>query len=129
MVAAKNIRVDLGVLQFRLQPVRGDKVVNTPTGILLSGVEHIAPPAVYAGGIRVKVAESIGKSAIQQGGHFASLFIGKTGVFVVGLWILQVDLPVGHIQVATEDHRFVLIQGLQISKKVVLPLHTVVQPG
>ena len=87
-------------------------------------MEHIAPPAVYAGGIRVKVAESIGKSAIQQGGHFASLFIGKTGVFVVGFWILQVDLPV-----AAEDHRFVLIQGLQISKKVVLPLHTVVQPS
>ena len=66
VVAAKNIRVDLGVPQFRLQPVRGDKVVNTPTGVLLSGVEHIAPPAVYAGGIRVKVAESIGESAAQQ---------------------------------------------------------------
>ena len=45
----------------------------------------------------------------------------------VCLGVLDVDLLVSHIQVATEDHRLLRIESLQIAPEVVLPRHTVVE--
>ena len=45
----------------------------------------------------------------------------------VGLGILDVDLLVSHIQVATKDDGFLCIKSLQIAPEVVLPRHTVVE--
>ena len=45
----------------------------------------------------------------------------------VGLGILDIDLLVGYIQVATKDDGFLCIKSLQIGTEVVFPCHTVVE--
>ena len=73
-------------------------------------------------------AEAVGKACVQQFGHFAALLIGKACAHVVGLVVLDVDLPVGHVQIAAQDHRLFRIQRQQVGPEGVLPLHAVVQP-
>jgi hypothetical protein len=41
MVGAQDIRMDLGILETFAQTVRDDEVVDTPAGILLSGLETV----------------------------------------------------------------------------------------
>ena len=47
---------------------------------------------------------------------------------MVGLWIFQINLLVGHIQIAAVDNGLAAVQRDQIVPQVILPLHAVVQP-
>ena len=104
-----------------------DKVINAPARVLLPGVEAVAPPAVLHL-IRVQQAEAVGKACVQQFGHLAALLIGKACTHVVGLVVFDVDLPVGHVQIAAQDHRLLRVQRQQVGPEGILPLHAVVQP-
>ena len=53
VVGAKNIGVDGGIGDPILHPVGDQKVVDAPAGVLLSGLEHIAPPGVAANRIGI----------------------------------------------------------------------------
>ena len=90
-------------------------------------MEAVAPPAVLHL-FRVQYAEAVGKTSVQQLGHFGALLIGKACAHVVGLIVLDIDLAVGNVQVAAKDHRLFGVQRQQICPESVLPLHAVVQP-
>ena len=45
-----------------------------------------------------------------------------------GLSESDIDLFMSHIQVATDNHRFLGIKTLEIMTESILPLHTVLQP-
>ena len=72
-------------------------------------------------------AEGVRKARIQQLGHLAALLIGEARIHAVGLGVLEVDLLMGHVQIAAQQHGLDLIELLQIRPEVVLPLHAVVQ--
>ena len=71
-------------------------------------------------------AEGVHESGREQLRHLAPLLIGETGVAPIGAGVLQVDLLVGHVQIAAEDHRLFPIQLREVGAEVVLPLHAVV---
>ena len=73
-------------------------------------MEAVGPPGIGSLKIGVKIPEGIDKAVVQKLRKFCPLFIGKSGVFAVGLRILQVDLPVRHIQVPAENDRLFLFQ-------------------
>ena len=89
-------------------------------------MEAVAPPAVLHL-VRVQHAEAVGKACVQQFGHFAALLIGKARAHVVGLVVLDIDLLMGNIQVAAQDHRLFCVQCQQVGAEGILPLHAVVQ--
>ena len=62
MVAAGDLRPDVGVFHTGQQTLGHDEVVDTPSGVLLSGVKAVGPPGVDALGIRIKMAERIGEA-------------------------------------------------------------------
>ena len=99
MIGAKDLAVDGGGGDFIRNPVGYDKVVDAPSGVVLPGVEAVAPPTVDTGGIRVEVSEGIRKACIQKLCEAVPLFIGETGVSTIGGGILQIDLLVGNIQI------------------------------
>ena len=76
---------------------------------------------------RIKIAESVDKSIFQYFGKTASLFVRKTGIPTIGLRIFQINLLMCHIQISRIDHRLFLFQFFQISQKIRLPLHPVIQ--
>ena len=45
----------------------------------------------------------------------------------VGLGVLDINLLVGHVQVATQDDGLLLVELLQVLTEVILPRHAVVQ--
>ena len=92
-------------------------------------MEAVAPPGVGTGAVGVQGAERVHKAAGEQLGHLGPLLVGEAGVHPVGLGVLQVDLLMGHVQVAAVDHRLLGVQLRQVGADVVLPLHTVVQTG
>ena len=62
MVGPHYLAVNLRILQILFQGRRGDEIINSPSGILLSGVKAVGPPRVDALGIRIKMAERIGEA-------------------------------------------------------------------
>ena len=90
-------------------------------------METITPPRIdsFLGGM--EMTESICKTSIQQGGHLPALLIGEACIHAIGLGILQVNLLMRHIHIATHDDGLALIQFLKISTEIILPSHTVIQ--
>ena len=114
MVAAEDLAVDGGLFDLGGQAVGDDEVVDAPPHVLLSGVEAVAPPGVGPFQIGIFGAEGVGEACPQQGRHLPPLFIRKAGVAAVGLGVLQVDLPVGNVQIAAKHDGLLLVQRLQM---------------
>ena len=129
MVAALHIHQNLGLFDLWGQPVRYQEIVNAPACVPLSCAEPHAPPAVHAGGIRVQVAEAIGKASGQQLVQLAALLVLKARSTAVGAGVLQVNILMGHVQISAQDHRLFAVQVFQVGAQVVLPLHAVVNAG
>ena len=45
-------------------------------------------------------AEGVDKSIGKEFCHFLAFLVGKSGILAVGLWVLEVDFFVCHVQVA-----------------------------
>ena len=114
------------ISQLLAQTVRDDKVVDAPTGILLTSLEPVRPPRVFHL-LRILVAEGVRKTAGQQVAELFAFLVSEAGIMTVGLRILDVYLLVGHVQIAAEDDGLLLIQAFQVIAKVSLPRHAVVQ--
>ena len=127
MVRSRNFRVDLRICQSVLQALRYHEIVNSPSGIFRPRLESVRPPGIDSGPLRIKIAESVDKSIFQYFGKTASLFVRKTGIPTIGLRIFQINLLMCHIQISRIDHRLFLFQFFQISQKIRLPLHPVIQ--
>ena len=125
MVAARNGGVDKGVGHLRHQTIGDDEIVDAPTSILLTSLETVRPPRVLHA-VGIKGTEGIGETAGQEVGEGLALLVGETGIAAVALGILQVNLLVGHIQVATEDDGLHGIELFQIAAESILPRQTII---
>ena len=108
------------------QPVGDDKVVDAPAHVPGAGRGPVAPPGVGVGPIGIEPAEAVGKASLQKLGELGPLLIGEAGVAHIGLGVFQVDLLVGHVHIAADDHGLLGVQPLQVGAEIVLPLHAVV---
>ena len=127
MVAAVDLGVNPGPGQSLLQSVTHQEIVDAPPGILLTRLEAVAPPGIDIGDIRIEEAPGIGEPRVEQDGHLLAFLIGEACVLAVGFGVFQVDFLVCHVQVATHDDRFLLVQFQQVGTEVVFPRHAVVQ--
>ena len=64
VIGTENFGMDGCLFQLVVEAFRGDEVVNTPSGILLSCFKAVGPPGINALGIRIKVAEGVCESGI-----------------------------------------------------------------
>src|SRR5699024_7740685 len=88
VVAALDLAVDVRPGDLLRQPPGDDEVVDAPPGVVLPGVEAVAPPAVGPGLVRVEVAEGVHEPRLQQLRHLPPLLVGEPGVAPVGPRIL-----------------------------------------
>ena len=124
MVRTEDLGVDLRVHHPLRQSVGEEEVVDAPPGVLLARMESVRPPGV--GHLRgVEAAEGVGEATFEQRRHLFALLVGEARVAAVGLRILDIDLLVGHIEVATDDDGLLAVQPVEIGLKVGLPLHAV----
>src|SRR5690242_947049 len=96
--------VDRLLQRARRDAGRRDLVVDAPADVLLPRLAAVRPPCVLLGALvqppeHVDVAELVEHLA-QPG----ALLRQKAGVLLVGLPVAQVDLPVGDVPVAAQDH-------------------------
>ena len=64
--------------------------------------------------VGVKVAEGVDEACIQKLLQLAALFVSEACIAAVGLRVLQVDLLVRYIEVATDDDGLLRIQPLEV---------------
>ncbi len=84
-------------------------------------------------------AERVGEARIQKLGELPALLVGKARGPAVGTGILQVDLLMGHVEIATHHHglrlaRFAARQDTRLKPLAevaegVVPFHAVVDAG
>ena len=108
------------------QSLRYDEVIDAPSDVLLACLESVRPPRIGRI-VGVKRSERIDKSLRKKPCHLRTLLVRESGVLAIGLRILQVNLLVRHIKVATENDWLAGVKRLDVRKEVVLPCHAVVQ--
>lgn len=128
VIRTQCFRKDICIVYPVLKALRDAEIVDSPAGILFSGLEHVGPPGICVGLVGINGSESIHKTIVKQLGKLLPFLVGKTRICPVCFRILQIDLPVGHIEVPAQDHRLLLLQLLEIRSEIVLPLHSVVKP-
>ena len=126
MVAAHDVGVYFGVLNMLQQTLGGDEVVDAPAGILLAGMEAVAPPGV-GDLVGIERAEGVDESLGEELAEFLALLIGEAGIAAVGLGVLDVNLLMGHVEVAAVDDGLLAVKALQVVAHGVFPCHPVVE--
>ena len=118
--------MDLRIHHALLQAIAHHEIVDAPPCVLLARLETVAPPRIRHL-LRILPSERIRKATGQQVAELLALLVGKAGIHAVALGVLQVDLLVGHVQVATEDHGFLGVEALQVTAEGILPRHAILQ--
>ena len=100
-------------------------------------METVAPPGISAFGCGVQATERVDKARIQKTGELGALFIGKARIAAIGARVLQVDLLMGHVEVATHHHglcisrltigKYALLQAFADGTEPIVPGHAVVK--
>ena len=129
MVAASDVRVDVGVDNILHEAFGDDEVVDAPPDVVGARIAAKAPPCVGIFCVWVQGAEGVGESSVKQGGHLGALFISEARVFSVGFWVFEVDFVMGNIEVAAEDEGFDVVEPLQVMAEFVFPAHAVAEPS
>ena len=70
MVASVILGIDEAVLKSFAKTLGADEIVDSPSGVLLSCVEHIAPPGIGIAFFGIEIAERIRKTRSEKLGHF-----------------------------------------------------------
>ena len=128
MVGTIDFGVNRSALETRTKTVGNQEIVDAPSSILLSCTEAVGPPAV-GHLIGMKRAEGVDEAIAQQLRHALALLVGESGIAAVSLGVLDIYLLVGHVHVAADHDRFLLVQFVEIGLEVVLPVHSVVEPA
>ena len=123
VVAAHDVGVDCGGLELGLEAVGAEPVVDAPAGVLLAGMESVAPPGVDVGCVGEEMTEGVGEPCGEQFGELGTLLVGETCVEMVGFGVLDVDFLVRHVHVATDEHGLRLVQSLEVEAEGVVPGH------
>ena len=112
MVRTEDFGVNRCCCDFISDPVGYQKIVDSPSCVVLTGIEAVTPPAVCSGYIGVSEPESIREACFQQLSEAFTLLVRETRIAAVAGGVLQIDLVVRHIQVTTGDDRLPAVQIL-----------------
>ena len=93
MVAAHDLRLNVGFLEPQAQRLRDEKIINAPTDIAGTRAAHRAPPTVMSPAL-FKFAEGVHEPIVYKIGEAGALLNGKAVVTDVGLRICEVNLGV-----------------------------------
>ena len=75
VIGTEDIGMDCCLFQFLIQTLGCDKVINTPSGVLLARLKAVRPPGVDAFRIRLEKAERLGESGTEKFGHLGAFLI------------------------------------------------------
>lgn len=127
MVAPQRLVADLAVAQARHQARGQHKVIEPPADVLLATAHHVGPEGVGVLLLGVELAEAVGESRLEQLAEALPLLGSEAGVLLVPLGVLQVDLLVRDVEVATQHHGLLDVELAQVRAEVLVPGFAVVQ--
>ena len=125
MVAAVDVCVNRSIGNAAAQFFGCDKVVDAPAGVCQAGFPQIRPPGIGTHGVRMQCAIGVEEAGRQQFAEFAALFVSEAGVMVICFRVLEVDVFMGDVEVATENHGLLGVEALKIRAEGVFPCHAV----
>src|SRR5258706_241517 len=109
MIRSGYVRANKGSIEPGAQRGADQKVINAPADIARACTGHRTPPGVMPAA-RFEFAEP------------RALLRRETVIVDVGLGVGEVNFSVGHVEIATENHRLFLFELLKVAKKVQVPL-------
>lgn len=125
MIGSPDLLSDKGVLHLVAKSFGNQEIIDAPSDVSVSALCEVAPPGVFLGLIRVKMPESVYKTAGEEFPETISFFIGKTRTLVIGLRVREVDIFVRYIEITANDDRFLDLQTLEVIEKKTVPKLTV----
>lgn len=127
MVAPQRLVADLAVAQARHQARGQHKVIEPPADVLLATSHHVGPEGVGVLLLGVELTEAVGESRLEQLAEALPLLGSEAGIFLVPLGVLQVDVLVRDVEVATQHHGLLDVELAQVHAEVLVPGFAVVQ--
>src|SRR5581483_4758306 len=121
MVAAHDIHVNVGGSDRTAQTSRNQDVIDAPSHIALACAREVAPPGVMAVALPEQ-AEGIDEARIQKVLEAAALLLGEALAAAVGFRVRQIELGVGNIEVAAENHRLGLLEPPAVRQERRIPV-------
>ena len=126
MVGAEDFVMNTGG-RYLVSEISGDhEIVNTPSDVLLTRLEAVRPPGILDL-FGIQHTPRIHEAGPKPIGKLAALLIRETGIAAVRSRILQVNLLMRHIEVATNNDTLLLRQAADISAEIIIPTHPVIQ--
>src|SRR6202142_3732756 len=107
VVAAHHLRADPRAPERRAKPLGGHAIVDPPPYVPGPAAGHLAPPAVVPRPL-LELPERVPEAGVEQPVEALALLVREAGVAPVCPRIRQVDLGVGHVQVAAEQRGLAL---------------------
>ena len=123
MIAAHDLRQNAAFFNAAADALAYKKIVDAPPRVVLPGVEAVGPPGVDPLRVRVEIAEAVCKAGGEQGSHFLSLLVGKSGVgksTLINLVMRLYDVTEGSIRIDGIDIREISQHSLRSQIGVVL---------
>ena len=87
MVTAENFAFDRRVGNFFAQSFRDQKIIDTPTRIILPRFTAIMPPSVSARRRRIQMPKRVDKARVQQVGKFFAFGVAETRALVISFGV------------------------------------------
>jgi len=87
VIGSHDVAVDGRAMNLVTAVIGNQEIVDSPAGVILSGLEHITPPSVSAGHVGVQIPEGIGQTTGQKLREAFALFIRKAGAPTIGGWV------------------------------------------
>ena len=84
VVAAVDLAQDGCAFDLLSNAIGDQEVVDAPAGVVLAGVEAVAPPAVSAGHVGMAIPKCIGKTRVQKLGKALAFLVRETCILPVG---------------------------------------------
>src|SRR5262245_52300193 len=121
MIAAHDLRMNLGGEDLLAKRARSEEVVDSPSYISGARVREVAPPRIVSVALG-EDPERVDEARIQEILKAFALLLGEPLLAAVRFRIREVELRVRDIQVAAEDHRFFLLQLLAVCEECGIPV-------
>ncbi len=115
MVRTKNMRMNSDIMYPWNQRPWVEEIIDSPTGIISSGISEIRPPSIGSDNFGIPFSEYINHADIQELFESWSFLLGKSVFSFILFGMFEVYGHVCDIEVSAEDDR---LMGLQFCHKI-----------
>ncbi len=128
VVRSRHFGPDERALEPGAKPLRDQEIVDPPPHVALAHAGLRAPPGVPAAA-GLELAEGVEEAGLHEGAEAGPLLGREAVVPDVGFRAGEIELRMGDVEIAADDHGLPAVQIPQKAEKSAIPAPAIVQAG